>query len=199
MGNVSGSYRIGGLAGYSNGSISSCYSTSNVSAYSSMGYVGGLVGCNSGSTSSISNCYSRGAVSGSSNAQYIGGLVGYKGGGSISRSFWDKQTSGRPFGTDGTGLSTLQMKQQASFTGWDFSTIWVICEGTNYPRLLWQIPAADWVCPDGVNTEDLGYLVQRWLESDCDTSNNCGGTDIDVSHTVDFVDFALFASYWLND
>ncbi len=193
----SNSQCIGGLVGYSNsGSITNCYSCGTINGSST---VGGLVGYKTGS---INNCYSTVNVSGSS---FVGGLVGGNGAGSIRNSFWDTETSNQTIGTGYgssygiTGLSTLQMKQQASFTGWDFTTIWAICEGTNYPRLLWQIPAADWVCPDGVNTEDLGYFAGRWLESDCDTSNNCGGTDIDVSHTVDFVDFALFASYWLND
>ncbi len=198
---VSGSRDIGGLAGSSAGGlvgsllggiISNCYSTGNVSGSSQ--YFGGLVGYSF--NSGINSCYSRGWVSGTSN---VGGLVGYKDGGSVLGSFWNTQTSGQLSSSGGTGLSTLQMKQQGSFTGWDFTTVWAICEGTNYPRLLWQIPAADWVCPDGVNKEDLGYFAGRWLESDCGSSNNCGGTDIDVSDTVDSADFALFASYWLND
>ena len=134
---------------------------------------------------------------------YCGGLVGYKDSeypGSITAFFWDVNTSGQPTSAGGTGLSTLQMKQQASFTGpWDFWFIWAICEGTNYPRLRWQILAADWVCPDGVNMEDLSYFVERWLESDCTSSNNyCGGTDMNASGVVDFKDFAMFAENWLE-
>jgi hypothetical protein len=30
------------------------------------------------------------------------------------------------------------MKQQASFTGWDFENTWTICEGVDYPRLQWE-------------------------------------------------------------
>jgi hypothetical protein len=90
------------------------------------------------------------------------------------------------------------MKQQAPFTGWDFETIWAICEGTNYPRLAWQIPAADFTCPDGVNIEDLDYFVQRWLLGDCTSSNNCDGADMNGSGAVDFADFAIFAQHWLE-
>jgi hypothetical protein len=47
--------------------------------------------------------------------------------------------------------------------------------------------------------EDLSYFVQRWLESDCASSNNyCGGADMDASGAVDMKDYALFASHWLE-
>lgn len=32
-------------------------------------------------------------------------------------------------------LTTKQMKQQASFQGWDFDNIWTIQEGVDYPKL----------------------------------------------------------------
>jgi hypothetical protein len=38
----------------------------------------------------------------------------------------------------GTELSDMQMKQQASFPGWDFDATWTICEGKDYPRLRWE-------------------------------------------------------------
>ena len=41
---------------------------------------------------------------------------------------------------DGIGISLMdnQMKQQASFVGWDFEGVWTICEGNDYPRLGWE-------------------------------------------------------------
>jgi hypothetical protein len=30
------------------------------------------------------------------------------------------------------------MKRQASFIEWDFETVWMICEGKDYPRLRWE-------------------------------------------------------------
>jgi hypothetical protein len=30
------------------------------------------------------------------------------------------------------------MKQQATFAGWDFTNIWTINEGNDYPRLKWE-------------------------------------------------------------
>lgn len=39
----------------------------------------------------------------------------------------------------GTGLTTAQMQNQASFGGWDFTNVWNIAPGT-YPYLRWQTP-----------------------------------------------------------
>jgi len=193
-GTVSSSYGVGGLAGDNGGTISNCYATGLVSGRYNATNVGGLAGYNA---SSISSCYATGMVSGSENA---GGLVG-RNDGSVSISFWDIETSGRLSSAGGEGKTTAEMKTLSTFTlaGWDFVDIWSICEGTNYPRLLWQIPLGDFVCPDGVSIEDLDYFVQRWLLGDCASSNNCGGADINGSGAVDFADFAMFAENWLID
>jgi hypothetical protein len=77
---------------------------------------------------------------------------------------------------------------------------WSICEGMNYPRLVWQIPVGDFACPDGVNIEDLNYFVGRWLLDNCTADNNyCGGGDMDVSGKVDLADFAVLAGHWLEN
>jgi len=33
---------------------------------------------------------------------------------------------------------TVNGYQQASFVNWDFDTVWMICEGRDYPRLQWE-------------------------------------------------------------
>jgi hypothetical protein len=191
-GAVSGSSNcVGGLVGYKySGSISNCYSMGTVSGSSSL--VGGLVGYNE--LGSISNCYSTGAVSGASN---VGGLVGFKGGGSISSCYF-LDTSG-PDNGYGTPLPDEEMKQQSSFVGWDFTTIWAICEGTNYPRLLWQIPAADFVCPDGVDFIDFAIFANAWL-SDPMQANWNSRCDIaePPDSVIDILDLAIFAQHWLE-
>jgi len=45
---------------------------------------------------------------------------------------------GGPDNGHGTALSDSEMRQQASFINWDFDTIWMICEGKDYPRLQWE-------------------------------------------------------------
>jgi hypothetical protein len=197
-GAVSGFYAAGGLVGYNdnNGSISDCYSTGSVSGYSG---VGGLVGVN---RSGISNCYSTGAVSGDNG---VGGLAGYNDG-SISGCYF-LITIG-PDNGYGEPLTDEQMKQQNSFAGWDFTNetangtndYWRMCvNDLYYPHLSWEYSSyGDFVCPDGVNIEDLDYFVQRWLLGDCASSNNCDGTDMNTDGTVNFIDFALFAQNWLE-
>ncbi|MGD0572346.1 MAG: GLUG motif-containing protein [Sedimentisphaerales bacterium] len=215
---LSGSYYVGGLVGYNDGSISNCHSTGSVSGTS---YVGGLVGFSV--YGSISNCYSTGAVSGSFGSYYVGGLVGYntlgnisncystglvsgssdvgglvgkKSSGTISSSYF-LITSGSNNGY-GTPLTDTQMKQQGSFAGWDFSDVWHICETANYPKLKWQIVPGDFVCPDGVNFADYSFFAERWLNTDCASNNNCDGADLDLSGTVDMADLAIMCDNWLK-
>ena len=94
----------------------------------------------------ITNSYSTGTVSGSSD--YVGGLVGYNYGGTITNSYWDIQTSGQSSSDGGTGKTTAQMKQQATFSGWDFDTIWGIEAELTYPYLQWQFADINCTCGD---------------------------------------------------
>ncbi len=90
-GSISGRYRVGGLAGFSNGSISNAYDTGAVHGSS---FVGGLVGESSGS---ITNAFATGAVSGSR----VGGLVGHTTGGAITNAYATGAVSGVTFATGG--------------------------------------------------------------------------------------------------
>ena len=92
-----------------------------------------MIGYNDGygNDDTITNCYSAGAISGSN----VGGLIGYNSAGTYNDCFWDTQTSGQATSGGGTGKTTAQMKQQATFENWNFSTIWAIVEDTSYPTL----------------------------------------------------------------
>ena len=140
-GSVIGVHELGGLAGRcsSTGSASNCYATSEVEGKYT---VGGLLG-EVYSYAVISNCYSSGKVTGD---RRIGGLVGY---GYLSSEvadcFWDIETSGLSYACkedqaykDCLGLTTAQMKQQATFSGWDFEKVWAIKENETLPYLRWQ-------------------------------------------------------------
>lgn len=168
--------------------VSDSYSKSTVNGYS---YVGGLIGINY--QSQVERCYSIGRVDATSNS---GGLVGIASGGAISASYFHVKAG--PNNGLGTPLSTLQFKQQNSFLGWDFDQRWGICEGTNYPRLKYQVLATDWVCPDGVNLADLAYLAGWWLADNCDTRNNCGKVDLDLSGDVNIYELLVLAEQWLH-
>ena len=138
----SGNQAVGGLVGVSAGSITTSYSSGDVSGQRS---VGGLGGWNY--QSNITNSYSTGTVSGDQN---IGGLVGKRDqdGGIVADCFWDVETSGQSSSAGGTGLTTVEMQTASTFleAGWDFvgetangtEDIWWINEGQDYPRLWWE-------------------------------------------------------------
>jgi hypothetical protein len=148
-GSVSGANYVGGLVGYNDlySAISNSYATGSVSGAGS--YVGGLLGYNLGALSNspggtVNNSFATGSVSGTN---YVGGLLGYNGS-TVSNSFWDTITSNQPtvgvgFGdaTGTTGLTTAQMKQKSSFSGWSIANtggsgaIWRIYEGNSTPLL----------------------------------------------------------------
>jgi hypothetical protein len=225
-GNVSGTWAVGGLAG-ANGSIfakiSSCYSSSIVSGDERVGglvgsnaesridnchssarasggkYVGGLVGFNGGYEfiSFISNCYSTGTVSGTT---LVGGLVGHNID-VVRASFWDVNTSSQSTSSGGTPKTTAQMKTKSTFTsaGWDFVNIWDICEGTNYPRFIWQILVGDFACPDGVDFIDFAILASAW-QSEPNEPNWMPACDISEpkDYFIDGFDLAIFCENWLK-
>jgi hypothetical protein len=180
-----GLWDVGGLVGYNYGNINNCYSKGTVNSLCYSYHTGGLVGRNE--YGNISNSYSAGTVIG---CVYVGGLVGDSMFGSINSSYF-LNTSGPDYG-GGDPLTDEQMKQQSSFVGWDFNEIWHICETTNYPKLIWQIPSGDIVCPDGVDIADLAELCGQWLIEEIPADLAPPGGD----ETVDFEDFAVFANQW---
>lgn len=190
---VSGSRFVGGLIGWhSEGTLSNSFATGTVSGSDA---IGGLVGYNFYTGSHITRCYAAGKVIGSTNA---GGLCGDDYKGSISYSYWDVEASG--IGTPGSvnygaiGRTTAQMQAQGTFSNWNFSDIWSICEGTNYPRLVWLIPAGDYLCPDGVALEDYSFFAQHWLQTDYGTVE---GAELTGDGFVGFDDLLALSDYWL--
>jgi hypothetical protein len=168
-GRVNGNSIVGGFVGYnsiSNGSISRCFSTSDVN--SSDVDCGGFVGINA---ASITDCFAIGSATG---REFIGGFAGYNSG-TCSACFWDVNTSGVGVSGCGTGKTTVQMMQQATFDPpWNFATIWGIKEAQTYPFLMELSP----VCGDPWHPYPIG--------------------DLNYDCHVDFYDFAEFASNWLE-
>lgn len=131
-------WSVGGFVGVNSAPIMNCYAIG--SATGSTG-VGGFAGY---SADSIVNCYAIGSAIGDN---WIGGIVGYlQSKGTISDCYWDQQASGTAAGYGmndsggvyiGSGLTTAQMKQSSSFSGWDFTTVWSINSNINngYPYL----------------------------------------------------------------
>ena len=156
---VTGDSRIGGLVGYNSyGGIGHCYSLSNVTGTTS---VGGLVGT-CGSQATIVHCYSAGSVQGTEN---VGGLLGSNGQGEILYCFWDIETSGQLDSAGGEGKTTAEMQTASTFIGWGPYAVWIIAEGLDYPRLLWENMPGEWLTTpsfplmQGSGTEDDPYLI----------------------------------------
>lgn len=119
---IANSGSVGGILAYQNGacSIENCYSIANVKTegpYYSEAY---------GIGSSAENCYFAGTISGA-NINYVYPI------GSNTNSYYDSEKT-KISGKSGA-LTTKEMKQQASFQGWDFDKIWTIQEGVDYPKL----------------------------------------------------------------
>jgi hypothetical protein len=141
-GNVTGEDYVGGLAGDNQGTVSNSYSSSSVTGE---WYVGGLVGDND-SSGIVGNSYASGSVAGYS---FVGGLVGSNWG-AVSNSFWDIDSSGVNESDGGTGKTTAEMNDIATFSGegWniiavapdkaDLAYIWNIVTEQTRPFLSWQ-------------------------------------------------------------
>jgi hypothetical protein len=135
---ASGVSFVGGLVGYSlyGGKILNSYSTGTVKGTnsSSSDYIGGLTGLTENTSGSVTNSYAACAVSSSNPATTnIGGLVGS--GTGVSSSYYDSNVSGQSDTGKGVPMTTVQMFQQATFSGWNFTTTWQIDEAVTYPYL----------------------------------------------------------------
>jgi hypothetical protein len=155
-GTVEGVEGVGGLV--ANNSTYSLiiysYATGSVTGSGTQAAAGGLVGENMGS---IARCYAAGAVAGDNR---VGGLVGYNSGGTVTGSYYDRETTGQS-DVDGRGepRTTAEMKDIATFMDWDIVTlddfnpdalpgdpdfhVWYIDQGEDYPRLWWQYEEGD--------------------------------------------------------
>ncbi len=150
-GDVDGKEEVGGLIGHNNEQlVKHSYARGDVSGDNR---VGGLLGYNS---DKVSNSYATGNVRGDSS---VGGLVGLNDG-TVSNSFWDIEDSEMDESDGGTGKTTAEMKEVATYTDtdtegleepWDFignpyddegdEDLWEIDEEFNdgYPFLAWEL------------------------------------------------------------
>jgi hypothetical protein len=109
-GNVTGGSAVGALVGSSSSSVvHNSYATGNVTGDA---YVGGMLGRNI-EGSIVSNSYSTGNVSGNS---FVGGLVGLNDSSTVRNSFWNTTTSGTAISSGGTGKTSSELRDIATFT-----------------------------------------------------------------------------------
>lgn len=129
---VTGGWGTGGLVGQTDGTISNSFSMGQVIGYNPGWSIGGFTGWYN--LGNIAYSYSTGYVTGggATVGAFVGGYGG--GGGTVTGNYFDQSKSGAG-GSGATGLSTAQMMQMASFSGWDFTNVWDISEGYSYPHL----------------------------------------------------------------
>jgi hypothetical protein len=200
---VLGVSTVGGLAGWNQDEISSCYSTADVAGEKG---VGGLVGLNTtisswwGLVGTITNCYATGLVLGDSNVGGLvgvnehgaviassygtgavggsqmtaGGLVGSADANDVVASFWDTQTSGPTTIAVGTGKTTAEMQTAKTFLDAGWD---FVGESQNGTENIWAI------------CEGLDYpkLAWQFVIGDYNGDNQ-----------ADFMDFCIFGQHWLG-
>jgi hypothetical protein len=111
-------------------------------------YVGGIMstGLSNPDTSKVRNSYFAGTVTGSSDtSSNVGGIIGMYG--TAISSFYDATLAGNLPNGKGTPKTTAEMKQKASYQGWDWG-IW----GIGYPKnnpLNGGMPYLQWQTPVG--------------------------------------------------
>ncbi len=130
---------LGGLVGLHRGNcIRDSYAMGSIWGDDRGTNFGGLVGEIPDSWNDIASCYAAGSVSAGVDARHLGGLAGGHRRKADASYFLAPSDGGGPDNGFGVPLTDEQMKQQASFIGWDFENVWMICEGKGYPRLRWE-------------------------------------------------------------
>lgn len=109
------------MVGFHFGVIEDSYATGRV--FNNTYAAGGLVGLHNGT---INKSYATGQVVGSG---WVGGLTGFDGRdrpATTTNSYWDTTSSGVASSASGTGKTTAQMQQKATYAGWDFDNTWMM-------------------------------------------------------------------------
>lgn len=126
-------YYTGALAGRAYGLIENCFTQCNVMGGKT---TGGFVGYSQTQDTIIKNNYSKSTVTGITNVGVFYGAFNTNTGyiPYFVNNFFDKDVAGSTnYQTVGvTSKTTLQMKTQSTFVGWDFDNVWYM---DDYPAL----------------------------------------------------------------
>ncbi len=160
------SYNMGGLAGISRGTVANCFAATSVTGDE---YIGGLIGACDGS---VVCCYACGEVGGLRGEATVGGLIGISGTPEKSQivASYFLTPPGSPSQVNGLGtaLTDAQMRQAASFVGWDFAgtltdgfaETWIMPEDGGYPTLS-TLSGYEPPRPPGSGTTDDPYRLSQ--------------------------------------
>lgn len=135
----SSSLRIGGIVGHTNkpGRLTDCYNAGNATIKGKANY-GGIVGEMADQAAVITNCYTVGKITVDGGSGNLFSAFGKASGKAVITDCYaldngDAFAGGSTSGITGGGLlSEAQMKNPASYSGWDFVTVWQ-AGGGSYP------------------------------------------------------------------
>lgn len=156
------SAQVGGFKGNCGDVVSNCYSTGDV--YADI-YTGGFAGVNN---RQIYTSYSTGKVIGNS---HIASFAGPNN--TVINCVSNSQLSGQSvFANGGTQTNcylknTQEMKEQSTFSGFDFDTKWQIRENQTYPALR-GINNAPFAFADTISKHSLNFSFSELLANDYD-------------------------------
>lgn len=131
-GTVTGGIFTGGIAGLlKEATVTNCYSQVEINGDQ---YVGGFAG--SCYSTDLTNSYSTGSVTAKASS---GGFLGMGDATAVAATtcYFDSESAGTTTTKGGNAKGTAEMKTEATFSGWDFGTVWSIADG-EYPKLQWQ-------------------------------------------------------------
>ena len=184
---------LGGLAGLNGAQeFFNCYAQVNVTGGSNSQQLGGFVGSNGGM---IANCYATGAASGSGSAA-IGGFAGENLLSYFIQNcyFLHPSDGGGPINGIANPYTDAQMRNQSSFTKWDFfgeaingtEEVWRM---GGYPVLSWQVP---------VGMAEFAMLGRFWMTSDCEQGQLCSTVDWYIDSLINMYDLYQLSQSWLQ-
>jgi len=203
QGSIYGDDYIGGVTGrnFIDCSITDSYAEGTINGTNT---VGGIVGQNQ-SGCNIANCYSVAVVNASS---WTGGIIGDDYQSTVADCYF-LDTSALDNGY-GLPLTDSQMRQQASFTGWDFNNIWH-APANAYLLLSWQV---EWITvPDVVGLSQasaesaitsvglvVGAITNAYnntvLAGNVISQNPVSGSSVVTGSTVDII---ISLGAYIND
>ena len=185
-GSISGGGDLGGICGY-NGMESALIENSYCSVrVSGEDYVGGFCGHN---MRSITNCYSTGEVTGTGE-----NVSGFTVEGRVTNCFWDIDTSNISSGERGTGKTTAQMQDIATFIGADWDFVNETFNGTEDIWKMFGYPVFSW---HELGLNEFANLSTYWNMADCGSGNICHAADYSGDGAVNIVDLTILAENWL--
>jgi hypothetical protein len=206
------SSQLGGLIGTFDlfCDIRNCYSLGSIRATLLTDNIGGLIGNIVNSQLYVQNSYSACSVTGGNGSNTIGGLIGHSGGLAPANCYFLAQADGGgPNNGIGIVLTATQMKQKASFVGFDFlgqttdglSDHWRLCtDGVRFPSLSWLSgEMGDFACPNGTNLDDLEAIAVHWLEVSGELEAVNEACDTNGDSKIDLADWLILSQNWLRE